>query len=221
MHSDSLVSLARSTPRERVQRGLIKTCVRSLIHASYRFRVRGMEHIPSRGPAIVVCNHVSFIDWVFVAVALPRLPHFVMHHHHWKMPIFRRFFDLHRVIPIAPRRDDPERLERAMRMIDQALADGELVMLFPEGTMTPDGELSEFRPGIERIVARRPVPVVPLALRGLWGSFFSRDGGEPMKHRPRLARSTVEVIAGPPIAPESFSMREVAARIGALRGAVR
>lgn len=191
------------------------------IRATYRFGARGMENIPREGPAIVVCNHVSFIDFLFVAVALPRLPHFVMHEHHFQMPIFRWFFDLHRVIPIAPRKDNPARLERAMRLIDRALRDGELVMIFPEGTMTPDGELSELRPGIERIVAERPVPVVPLALRGLWGSFFSRDGGEPMKHRPRLPRSTVEVVAGPSIPPESLSMREVAARIGTLRGAAR
>ncbi len=216
-----LAPLARSTPRERFQRGAVRAVVTALIHATYRFRVRGMNHVPRRGPAIVVSNHVSFIDFVFVGAALPRLPHFVMHHHHWKMPIFRRFFDLHRVIPIAPRKDDPARLERAMELIDRALAQGEMVMLFPEGTMTPDGQLSELRPGIERIVARRPVPVVPLALRGLWGSFFSRDGGEPRKHFPRLPRSTVEVVAGEPIPPESFSMREVAARIGALRGAVR
>jgi 1-acyl-sn-glycerol-3-phosphate acyltransferase len=180
-----------------------------------------IEHVPCEGSAVLVCNHVSFIDFLFVAAALPRLPRFVMHHHHFEMWTLRWFFELFRVIPIAPQKEDPARLHRAMDAIDDALAAGDLVAIFPEGQMTPDGELSEFRPGVERIVARRPVPVVPLALRGLWGSFFSRAHGEPMTKLPRRIGAKVELVADEPIAASCVSIVELRTRIAALRGTAR
>ncbi len=216
-----LVPLASSTHAERVTRQAIRALLAPVMRGAYRIRVRGMHHVPRRGPAIVVCNHVSFIDWLFVALALPRLPHFVMHQHHFRSRAFRWFFDLHHVIPIAPRKEDPARCAEAFEAIDRALAAGELVMLFPEGTMTPDGELSPIRPGVERVLARRPVPVVPLALRGLWGSVFSRDGGEPMTKLPRRVRAPVEIVAGAPIPPGELTTERLAATLRALRGDAR
>ncbi|MCA9608902.1 MAG: 1-acyl-sn-glycerol-3-phosphate acyltransferase [Myxococcales bacterium] len=217
----ALVPLARSPRSERVKRRAIRALLGTTLRGAYRLRVRGMHHVPRRGPAVVVCNHVSFIDWLFVALALPRLPHFVMHQHHFRSAAFRWFFDLHHVIPIAPRKEDPARCDEAFEAIDRALAAGELVMIFPEGTMTPDGELSPIRPGVERILARRPVPVVPLALRGLWGSFFSRDGGEPMQKLPRRLRSSVEIVAGAPIPPGEVTTERLASTLAALRGVAR
>lgn len=193
---------------------------RGLLMAGYRYRTRGIEHVPREGAAIVVSNHVSFIDFLLVGAALPRVPRFVMHHYHWRYPALRWFFEACRVIPIAPRKEAPEVLDRALESIDDALASGELVLLFPEGNMTPDGELQVMRPGVERIVARRPVPVVPVAVRGLWGSFFSRFGGEPMKKLPRRIWAKVEIVADEPIAPHEVSTEVIAERIGALRGAV-
>lgn len=111
--------------------------------------------------------------------------------------------------------------DAALAAIDRALEAGELVMLFPEGTMTPDGELGPIRPGVERIVARRPVPVVPVALRGLWGSAFSRMRGAPMRSLPRRVRPRVEVIAGPPIPPNDLSAERIASSLTALRGPTR
>jgi len=218
---DSVIPLTRSTRSEKIKRGAIRALLGSTLRAAYRLRVRGMQHVPERGPALVVCNHVSFIDWLFIGVALPRLPHFVMHQHHWRSRAFRWFFDLHRVIPIAPRKEDPARLDAAMRAIDAALDAGELVMIFPEGDMTHDGELGPLRPGLERIIARRPVPVLPVALRGLWGSFFSRKEGEPMKKIPRRRRATVEVVAGPALPADVVSLDHVATCLTALRGAAR
>ncbi len=214
------MSSPRTEPRYLAFRA-IRMLVRPVLNLVYGFRETQLEHVPSRGGAVLVCNHVSFIDWLFVAVALPRLPRFVMHHHHWKIGALRWFFDFFRVIPIAPRKEDPARLEAATRAIDEALRNGELVAIWPEGQLTPDGELSAFRPGVERIVAERPVPVVPLALRGLWGSFFSRSGGEPMKKLPRPVLRRVELIADLPIAPDRVCTALLRARIEALRGAAR
>jgi 1-acyl-sn-glycerol-3-phosphate acyltransferase len=197
----------------------LRVVAKGMLGSAYRLHVRGISNVPSEGPALVVYNHVAFHDWLFVASAMPRLPRFVMHQAHWKVPALRWFFDLYRVIPIATRKEDPARLDRAMELIDEALAAGELVAMTPEGTMTPDGELSEFRPGVERILARRPVPVVPIAIRGLWGSFFSRKNGEPMKKLPRRVRAPVELVAAPPIDPSEVSISTLRARIGMLRGA--
>lgn len=200
----------------------LRATVPPLLDRAYAFETSRLSNVPSDGAAVLVCNHVSFIDWLFLGVALPRVPRFVMHHHHWKMPALRWFFDLFDVIPIAPRKEDPARLDVALRKIDEALANGELVAIWPEGTMTPDGELSPFRPGVERIVAKRPVPVVPLALRGLWGTFFSRADGEPMKKMPRKnGFHRVELVAGAPIPPERASVDEIRARIAELRGDAR
>jgi 1-acyl-sn-glycerol-3-phosphate acyltransferase len=216
------MSLRDPSPKRRALAFKVaRAIVSPFLRLAYAFRPVHFDRIPESGGAVLVCNHVSFIDWVFVGVALERGPRFVMHHHHWKMPALRWFFELFDVIPIAPRKEDPARLEAAMNAIDEALAKGELVTIFPEGTMTPDGELSEFRPGIERIVAKRPVPVVPLALRGMWGSFFSRDGGEPMKKMPRRHARKVELACGAPIPPERASTNEIKSRILELRGEAR
>jgi 1-acyl-sn-glycerol-3-phosphate acyltransferase len=201
---------------------IVKSIVSPMLSVAYGFRSEDLENVPREGGAVLVCNHVSFIDWLFVGVALPRVPRFVMHQHHFQMPAFRWFFELFEVIPIAPRKEDPARLEAAMRAVDEALAKGELVAIFPEGRLTPDGELSEFRPGVERIVASRPVPVVPLALRGLWGSFWTcARGGAPMKGLPVPSGRTVVLAADAPIAPDEVSTDAIRARIAALRGDAR
>lgn len=214
--------LCESTAKERIQRRSLDVVLTAMLRTGYRLIAREMRHVPARGAALVISNHVSFIDFAFVGASLPRLPHFVMHHEHWRHPVLRWFFELHRVIPIAPRKEDPAMLEAAYDAIDAALAAGELVMIFPEGDMTHDGDLGPVRSGVERIVHRRPVPVVPLAIRGLWGSFFSRVGGTPpmQDKRPRLRRSTVEIVAGPPIPPGRVSCEAVASTLRSLRGAV-
>ncbi|MFK7985955.1 MAG: 1-acyl-sn-glycerol-3-phosphate acyltransferase [Sandaracinaceae bacterium] len=190
---------------------------RSMLRAGYRFRVRGVENVP-RGPALLLSNHVGFIDFWLVAAAMPETPRFVMHEAHFETPGFASFFELHGVIPIATRREDPRRLVRAVREVERALGDGQQVMLFPEGTMTPDGELSPIRPGFRRILRRQPVPVVPIALRGVWGSWFSRRGGPPMKKRPRRFRAPVEVVFGPPLEPGALDEATLAAKLLGLRG---
>lgn len=196
----------------------LQTLGKALLHLGYRYEARGQEHIPNAGGALIVSNHVSFHDWLFIGATLPRPPRFVMHQHHHQYPLLRAFFDASRVIPIAPKKQDPARLEAAMEAIDQALAAGEVVVIFPEGNMTPDGHLQAFRPGLERIVQKRPVPVIPIGITGLFGSFFSKAYGEPMTRRPQRFRAHVKVEIGAPIAPHLATAQLVQARIASMIG---
>ncbi|HEY6892805.1 MAG TPA: MFS transporter, partial [Rhodanobacteraceae bacterium] len=145
-----------------------------IVSLLYRIRVEGVENVPEEGPAVLVANHVSFMDPLIVNAASRRPPRFVMYYKIFNIPVLRFIFRTAKAIPIAGRKEDEALMERAFAEVDQTLAEGGLVCIFPEGGITRDGEIMPFRPGIERILATRPVPVVPIALRGLWGSVFSR-----------------------------------------------
>lgn len=164
----------------------------------YRFEVRGDEHIPSAGAAIVVCNHVSFIDAVVLMAASPRPIRFLMDHRIFAKPVLGWLFRLAKAIPIAPQREDPAAYERAFEQARSVLEDGELLGIFPEGGITRDGSLGEFKGGIMKILQTHPVPVVPLALQNLWGSYFSRVEGGAAMVRPfrRGLFSRVGLVAG-------------------------
>ena len=145
-----------------------------LTHVVYRFKVRGDEHIPAQGAAILVCNHVSFVDAVLLMAASPRPIRFIMDHRIFATPVLGTLFRLGKAIPIAPHKDDPAAYERAFAQARRVLDDGELLCIFPEGGLTRDGELGQFKGGVMKILQTHPVPVVPMALSKLWGSFFSR-----------------------------------------------
>lgn len=183
---------------------VLRLLIGGVVRVLYRVKARGLEGVPDHGPAVVVANHVSYVDALVLGGLCRRPIRFVMDHRIHDGPL-APFFRLVRVIPIAPRSEDPERLEAALDAIDAALADGEVVGIFPEGKLTRDGALDAFKPGIERILARRPAPVVPVGLRGLWGSFFSHAGGKPFAKWPTRLWSRVEVVAGPVIAPEEVT----------------
>jgi 1-acyl-sn-glycerol-3-phosphate acyltransferase len=168
-----------------------------------------------------VSNHVSFVDALVIAAACPRPVRFVMDHQIFKIPVLNFVFRTGRAIPIAPAREDPKMLERAYDGIARALEDGDLVAIFPEGKITYDGNLNPFRPGISRILERTPVPVVPLALRGLWGSFFSRHGGPAMTRWSRIARrifSRIGLAVGPPVPPGEATPEGLHGMVLQLRG---
>ncbi|MCW5575218.1 MAG: MFS transporter [Burkholderiales bacterium] len=190
-----------------------------LIHSVYRLDKSGLEHIPERGPAVLVCNHVSFVDALIIAAACRRPIRFVMDHRIFRIPVLSFVFRTGRCIPIAPAKEDPEMLERAYDEIARGLEAGDLIGIFPEGRITDTGELYPFRSGIRRIIERTPVPVVPLALRGLWGSFFSRKDGAAMT-RPWRARplAKIALVAAPPVAPPAVTPEGLQAQVLALRG---
>jgi 1-acyl-sn-glycerol-3-phosphate acyltransferase len=175
-----------------------------LTRCVYRFRVRGEDHIPVNGAAVLVCNHVSYIDAVVLMAASPRPIRFLMDHRIFATPVLGWLFRLGKAIPIAPQRDDPAAYERAFQDARRVLDEGDLLGIFPEGGITKDGSLGEFKGGIMKILQTHPVPVVPLALQNLWGSFFSRiEGGAAMvKPFRRGLFSRVGLVAGPALAAE-------------------
>ncbi len=191
---------------------ILQFVCRVLSNTIYRLEVSGRENIPSHGPAVIVCNHVSFVDWMLLSSICRRPIRFVMHHGFFRLPLAGRIFRDARVIPIASALEDPALLDSAFRNIASELRKGELVCYFPEGRLTRNGKTIKFRPGIERIVRDTPVPVVPVCLKGLWGSFFSRKYGKPMSKPFRRFWSRVSVIIGKPVPPREASagrLREI------------
>jgi len=189
-----------------------------LANVLYRVRVDHPERIPVEGAAVLVANHISFIDSLLISSASPRPARFIMDAEYARLPILRFLFRDAKVIPIAPAGEDSALLERAYDRIAEELAEGELVCIFPEGGISSDGNLAPFRRGIERIVGRTPVPVVPVALVGLWGSFFSRKGGRAMSRPFRRFWSRVEIRVGEPITPEDVTAQRVAEVVADLGG---
>ena len=181
----------------------------------YRFKVVGDEHIPEQGAAIVAANHVSFIDPVLLMAASPRPIRFMMDHRIFALPVLGAFFRLCKAIPVAPQKDNPAVYERAFEQARQVLDEGELLGIFPEGGITRDGTLQEFRGGIMKVLQDRPVPVVPVALQNLWGSFFSRIEGAAMS-RPfrRGLFSRVGVVAGVAMPAAEISPQSLRERVG-------
>ena len=198
---------------------LMRFLVWLLIHSVYRLEKGGLENIPEEGPALLVCNHVSFVDALIIAGACRRPVRFVMDHNIFRVPVLNFIFRTGRAIPIASSRDDPELLEKAYEDIARGLAAGDVICIFPEGRITDTGELYPFRPGLQRIVERTPVPVVPLALRGLWGSFFSRKGGRAMT-RPfrRGVFSRIGLVVGAAVGPQQVTPEGMQEQVLALRG---
>jgi 1-acyl-sn-glycerol-3-phosphate acyltransferase len=190
-----------------------------LVHTLYRVRVDGLKNVPDEGAALVVCNHVSFMDPLILMASVRRPMRFVMYYKIFNIPVLNFVFRTAKAIPIAGRNEDPAQLARAFELIDEALAAGEVVCIFPEGGLTKDGGIATFRPGVDQILARRPVPVVPLALRGMWGSIFSRR--DSALHRSRLPRrfwSKIELVGGSPLSASEANAAMLEARVGELRG---
>ena len=201
---------------------LIRFLAWLLIHTIHRVQTVDTERIPESGPAVLVCNHVSYVDAIVIMAASPRPIRFVMYYRIFRIPLLSWIFRTAHAIPIATAKEDPEILERAFVEIDQALHEGELVCIFPEGRLTSDGEISEFKSGVARIVARNPVPVIPMALRGLWGSFLTRSPGNPFERSFRRGlRSKLALIVGAPLAGSQVPPEMLQERVSELRGSWR
>ncbi len=173
-----------------------------LVHSVYRLRIQGKQHLPEKGPALLVCNHQSLADALVISAACRRPIRFLMYYTIFNIPVLNFIFRSMKAIPVAPAKLDPVVLERAYDDVDAALRAGQLVCIFPEGQLTTDGAIGEFRSGVSRILERTPVPVIPMSLSGLWESVFSRN---PKRARlPRLFR-TVRLNIGRPLTPEAVS----------------
>ncbi len=192
-------------------------------HLVYRFKVVGEEQIPLEGPAILACNHVSFVDAILLMAASPRPIRFMMDHQIFSVPLLGWLFRLARAIPVAPRKDDPAIYEAAFETANRVLEEGELLAIFPEGGLTPDGALQPFEGGLMKIIERaraerlEPV-VVPIALTNLWGSYFSRIEPKGAMTRPfrRGALNRIGLQVGAPVAAESVDPVTLRETMGSL-----
>jgi 1-acyl-sn-glycerol-3-phosphate acyltransferase len=192
-----------------------------IINVVYRIRPVGLENIPRKGPAVVVCNHVSFIDPIILGGSVARPMRFVMYFKIFKMPFLSFIFRNAKAIPIASRAEDEELMNAAFEKVDAELAAGNIVCIFPEGGLTTDGEIQRFRPGIEKIIARRPVPVIPVALGRLWGSWFSRRKHGGIRKIPGRLFARVPIIFGEPVAPADVTAERLELLVRTLRGESR
>ena len=187
-----------------------------LSHSLYRVTHENLELIPDEGGALIVCNHVSYVDALLLAGAVRRPIRFVMDKGIFDVPVLNFVFKTGGAIPICRRTDDEVAYEAAFDEIKRGLEAGDLLCIFPEGKLTKDGEIDEFKPGVERIIQATPAPVIPMALRGLWGSWFSpQDGLFSGRMRPF---SRVDVVAGEDVAPDAVVAADLRQRVGVLRG---
>ncbi|WP_288377394.1 MFS transporter [Pseudomonas sp. L7] len=189
-----------------------------LSHSMYRVEHRDLDRIPDEGAALLVCNHVSFVDALLIGGAIRRPIRFVMYYKIYNLPVLNFVFRTAGAIPIAGRSEDEATYERAFARIAEYLRAGEVVCIFPEGKLTADGEIDVFKGGVNKILQETPVPVIPLALQGLWGSFFSRD---PAKGFLRRLWSRVTLVAGAAIPVEAAQPEALREKVSALRGDLR
>lgn len=186
----------------------------------YRVDIQGVEeHVPDEGAALLVCNHVSYMDPLAISAAVPRPIRFVMYYKIFNVPGMNWVFRAYRAIPIAGSKEDQAVKDAAFAEVHEALAAGELVCIFPEGGLTKDGEIAAFRAGVEQILATDPVPVVPMALTGLWDSMWSkRDSRLGRLRVPRRLRAAVGVIAAPPVPGDTATAESLEKIVRGLRG---
>jgi 1-acyl-sn-glycerol-3-phosphate acyltransferase len=184
----------------------------------YRFKVTGDDHIPVEGAAILVCNHVSFVDAVLLMAASPRPICFLMDNRIFKVPVLGWVFKLAKAIPIAPRKEDPLAYEAAFDAAARVLREGDLLAIFPEGAITHDGSLQEFKGGIMKVLDREPAPVIPMALTNLWGSYFSRveKGGAMTRPFRRGLFNRVGLHVGGALAPDKVNPAQLRSSVAEL-----
>jgi len=191
-----------------------------LVHFVYRLRATGFEHVPESGPALLVCNHVSFADPLMLSAACPRPIRFVMDASIFRIPMLSLMFRGMKAIPVASAREDMAVRERAFATVAEELRAGEVVCIFPEGQLTTDGSIGEFKAGVLRVLGETPVPVVPVGLSGMWGSMFSRRHREVWKRWPRALWPRVDLQAAAPLQPAAVTLEGLRETVARLRGPV-
>jgi 1-acyl-sn-glycerol-3-phosphate acyltransferase len=186
-----------------------------LVHTLYRLQKRG-DQFPESGAALIVCNHVSFVDALVISAACRRPIRFIMENAIFRAPIIRTLATGMKAIPITSAKEDAVVYERAFELAAAALRDGELLCIFPEGRLTADGEIAAFRPGFARILAANAVPVIPIAIVGLWGSMFSRQFSKLWQRLPRKLWHRVIVNIGSVVAPDGATPERLRESVCAL-----
>ena len=189
-----------------------------LMRSLYRLRFRNLERVPERGAAVLVCNHVSYVDALLILGVLRRPVRFVMIKRIYDRPLLNFIFRSVSAVPITARKDNPEIYRKAFESLAEALRNRELVCIFPEGHLTRDGKMHEFRPGVLKLLKQVPAPVIPMALRGLWGSLFSHQGRGAFRGGLKWLRAPVDLLVGKPIPPQGVTTDQLFAEVARLRG---
>lgn len=188
-----------------------------LMRSLYRIKVVGLEKIPAEGPVIIASNHVSFIDPLLLGGAVTRPIRYAMYYKIYNLPGLSWIFKAAKAFPIASKKENPEVLTKAYQRMHEILDEGDVLGIFPEGQITYDGKISEFRKGVEKLVKENPVPVVPVAIVNLWGSWFSRKY-KGLKRGPRKFWQKIEVIIGDPIPSNELTSERLEAEVRKLLG---
>jgi len=175
----------------------------------YKVEVEGAENIPLNGPFVIASNHVSFLDWAFIAAASPRPIRWVIDHAYYYKPGLPFWFKQAKLIPIATRKENEELLKNAFDGVANSVKGGHVIGLFPEGFISRNGQLKRFQPGVSKIVKEHSVPVVPVSLSGLWGSIFSYEGGKVIFKMPKTFRRKVKITIGKPLAATEFDIKKL------------
>lgn len=184
-------------------------------HSVYRVDHLGLDNVPDKGPVILVSNHITYVDFMLLAGAVRRPLRFIMHRSFYDLPVIRFVCRVGGAVPIATKEEDAEVYEAAFDKIKEGLQSNEIFCIFPEGRLTPNGEMMPFQRGIERILRESPVPVVPVALSGLWGSYFSKSPNA------RKLPKRVRISVGEPFSPDVATAKALQDQVLALRGNAR
>ncbi|MCG9579669.1 MFS transporter [Vibrio tubiashii] len=187
-----------------------------ITHTMYRVNHKNTQNLPEKSGALLICNHVSYMDALLLSAVCPRLIRFVMEEEYANLPPLKRFLQRAGVIPISA--SNRRSIVKAFNDVEQALSEGHIVCIFPEGRLTSDGEMNEFMRGMDIIIKRSPVPVIPIALKGLWGSYFSRHKGSACKGLPTRFWSKIEIEVGEPVDPANASTSVMHDKVATLRG---
>jgi 1-acyl-sn-glycerol-3-phosphate acyltransferase len=194
-----------------------------LARTAYRVKILNKGNIPENGPVLLVCNHISYADAVVLFGSIDRRTRFVMEDIYHRIPVLNWAFRGARTIPISSLLKSRKKFEEGENSAVDAIRNGEMVFIFPEGRLSPAGEIIPFKRGVMRILEQQPVTVVPVAIRGLWGSYFSHGGGKPaLKGFPKLSlrRRLVTVKFGDPLEASKAALESMQQQVAQLHAQI-
>jgi acyl-[acyl-carrier-protein]-phospholipid O-acyltransferase/long-chain-fatty-acid--[acyl-carrier-protein] ligase len=177
---------------------LVAGTMRGVTRGLFRLSVHGREHIPAKGPALLVSNHLTLLDGFLIGSCVGPVVRFLAWKPYYDNPLLNWGYRLAKAIPIAP---VPTVAALAIRSARAALQNGEILCIFAEGSISRTGDLLPFQRGLEAMVRGLDVPIVPVRLHGLWDSVFSYRGGKFFWKMPRAMRHPVRIVFGASLPP--------------------
>ena len=189
-----------------------------LVRCVYRVKISGRGQLPHEGAALVVANHLSYADTVVLMAVAPRPVHFLAGQRFFRLPVLGYLLKNSGALPLPEENDSPEVWETLQAKVRMFFDQGEMVAFFPEGEISPNGQIQACSALAERLLSIRPVPVTPVLLGGLWGSFFSRIKGRALR-RPfrRGFFAPVTVTIGQQLPPEQCTPTHIMRELRALQ----